>query len=51
MIKNIARIAITFLTILLSNNLANSTPVGFDGGNPTPTCGPTTCYPPIQLGN
>lgn len=46
--KTVARVVIIFIVLFVSNNLTGNPALAFDGGGPTPTCGPTTCYPPLQ---
>jgi hypothetical protein len=45
MIKAFTRMGIVFTLLLISNSLAESKTVGFDGGGPIPTCFPTPQNP------
>jgi hypothetical protein len=51
MIKTFVRAAIVFTLLFVSNSLAGSQTVGFDGGGPTPQCSPNNgCLPPASSG-
>jgi hypothetical protein len=46
MIRVAARTAITLIALFVSNNLASTVAVAFDGGNPLPDCTRVACLPP-----